>query len=77
MGLLRSIYWMEAALDYVVGVGGNVIIEFNDGKDAPYPPLAPPFSARKTHENQAYAIGPCPRADHRKPLGRIRTPGLD
>ena len=39
-GLPRDIYWMEAALDYVVvyaeRVGGDVIIEFNDGKCALY-----------------------------------------
>ena len=42
MGLLHNIYWTEAALDYAVvyaeRVGGNVIIEFNDGKRALYPP---------------------------------------
>jgi hypothetical protein len=41
MGLQRNIHWMEAALDYVAvyaeRVGGNVIIEFNDGKCALYP----------------------------------------
>jgi hypothetical protein len=40
VGLLHDICWMENALDYVVvyaeRVGGNVIIEFNDGKCALY-----------------------------------------
>jgi len=40
MGLPRDTYWMEAVLDYVViyaeRVGGDVIIEFNDGKSALY-----------------------------------------